>query len=206
MPGFPDQERTPERPRTRTGKWPRTKTQLGSASLSTRRGQNSSGGGAPTAAAAQINHVQLKHPKHQLLLVQCRDHGRQFLVDGGFGRFLTQIQTDLFIPAVDNTTQRAGHVNEVQIDQQLRKILENFPQVIKVISRGYSKLQRQHGVKHVMETGDSCPARSRAAAEREFRAMEQAGIVSCSSGSTWACTWWRSLASMNGGLAATSAI
>ena len=37
-------------------------------------------GSTPTAAAAPINHVLLKHPKHELLFVQCRNSGRQFLV------------------------------------------------------------------------------------------------------------------------------
>ena len=73
--------------------------------------------------------------------------------------------------------------------------MKNFPQVMKVSSSGYSKLQPQHVVEHVIERGDSRPARSRAqglfekkraAAEHEFRAMEQAGIVSRSMGSPWA--------------------
>ena len=73
------------------------------------------------------------------------------LVEKSDGRFLTQIQTDLFIPAVNNTTWWAGHVNQVQIDQRVRKILNNFPQVTKVSSSSYSKL--------VIETGDLCQAR-----------------------------------------------
>ena len=81
MPGFPDQERTPEWLRMRTGKLPRTRTQLGPASSSANGGQNSSGNGAPTATTP-INHVQIQRPRHQLLYVQCRDSGRQFLVDG----------------------------------------------------------------------------------------------------------------------------
>ena len=123
--------------------------------------------------------------------------GRDFLaenrlVENYAGRFLTQIRTDLFIPAVHYMTRRAGHVNQVQIDQQRSNILKNFPQVTKVSSSGYSKLQPQHGVEHVIQTGDSRPARSpapllfgkkRAAAEHEFRAMEGAGIVIRSSGS-----------------------
>ena len=74
-------------------------------------------------------------------------------------------------------------------------MLKKFPQVTKFSSSGYSKLQPQHGVEHVIETGDLRPARSRVwllfakkhtAAEREFRAMERAGIISRSSGSPWA--------------------
>ena len=54
------------------------------------------------------------------------------LVENYAGRFLTQIQTDLIIPAVDNTTRPASNVNQVHIDQQVRKILMNLPQVTKV--------------------------------------------------------------------------
>ena len=82
VPRFPDQERTPEWPRMRAGKWLRTRTQLGPASSSTRRGQYSSSGHMPTATAAPINHVQLQCPKHELFFVQCQDSGHQFLVNG----------------------------------------------------------------------------------------------------------------------------
>ena len=84
--GFPDQERTRTKERlwTRTGKRLRTRTQLGPASLLAKQGQNSSGGGAPTAAAT----LKLQHPGHQLLFVCCRDSGRQFLVDSGFAATL----------------------------------------------------------------------------------------------------------------------
>ena len=66
---------------SRTGKRPRTSTQLSPASSSTAKGQANSSGGAPTAASAPINHVRLQHPKHGLLFVSCQDTGRQFLVD-----------------------------------------------------------------------------------------------------------------------------
>ena len=77
------------------------------------------------------------------------------LVENYAGRFLTQIQTDLFIPAVDNTTRRTSHVNQVQIDQRVRKMLKNFPKVTKVSSSGYSKLQPQHGMEHIL-TLETC--------------------------------------------------
>ena len=36
--------------------------------------------------------------------------------------------------------------------QRVRKMLKCFPQVTKVSSSGYSKLQPQHGVEHIIET------------------------------------------------------
>ena len=80
--------------------------------------------------------------------------GRDFLAENRHvknhsGQFLTQIQTDLIIPAFNNTKQQAGHVNQVQVDQQVKNIIRDFPQVTRVSSSSYSKLQPQHGV----ETG-----------------------------------------------------
>merc|ERR1711911_519752 len=107
------------------------------------------------------------------------------LVENYAGRFLTQIQTDLFIPA-DNRTRQTDSVNHVQADQKVRQLLRDFPRVTQVSSSGYSKLRPQHGVYHEINTGNAQPSRSRArplfgkkraAAEREFRAMERAGIV-----------------------------
>ena len=69
--------------KARTGKRPRTRTQLGQASFSAQQRQNNSGGGAPIAVSAHINHVQLQRPGHKLLFVRCRDSGCQFLVECG---------------------------------------------------------------------------------------------------------------------------
>ena len=102
------------------------------------------------------------------------------LVENYAGRFLTQIQTDLFIPA-DNRTRQTDSVNHVQADRKVRQLLRDFPRVTQVSSSGYSKLRPQHGVYHEINTGNAQPSRSlvrplfgkkRAAAEREFRAME----------------------------------
>ena len=101
--------------------------------------------------------------------------GRDFLaenrlVENYSGRFLIQIQ--------------------VQVDQRVNNILRDFPQVTRVSSSGYSKLQTQHGVEHIIETGDARPARrhrarplfgkKRAAAEKEFRLLSAGGRVSAS--------------------------
>ena len=125
--------------------------------------------------------------------------GRDFLADNRLvenyaGRFLTQIQTDLFIPA-DNQTRPTDSVNHVQVDRKVKQLLRDFPQVTRVSSSGYSKLRPQHGIQHEINTGGAQPSRSRArplfgkkraAALREFRAMEKAGIVTRSEGSPWA--------------------
>ena len=55
------------------------------------------------------------------------------------GGFLTQIQTDLFIPAVDNKRQQASHGNQVQDDQRVKNILHDFPKVTRMISSVYSR-------------------------------------------------------------------
>ena len=86
--------------------------------------------------------------------------GRDFLaenhlVENYSGLFLTQIQTDLFIPAVDNEKRQASHVNQVQVDQHMKNILCDFPKVTRVSSSGYSKLQPQHGVEHIL-TLETC--------------------------------------------------
>ena len=101
------------------------------------------------------------------------------LVENYAGRFLTQIQTDLFIPA-DNQTGLTDSVNHVQVDQKVQQLFREFPQITRVSSSGYSKLRPQHGVQHEINTGGAQPSRSRArplfgkkraAALREFRAM-----------------------------------
>ena len=55
------------------------------------------------------------------------------------GCFLTQIQTNLFILAVDNKRQQASHGNQVQNDQRVKNILHDFPKVTRVSSSGYSR-------------------------------------------------------------------
>ena len=80
--------------KARTGKRPRRRTQLRTAS-SAKQGQNSRSSGAQTAAVScqqqqgcgnssgrLLNHVQLQRPGHKLLFVRCRDSGRQFSVNG----------------------------------------------------------------------------------------------------------------------------
>ena len=158
-PGFPDQERTrtEKRPGTRTGKRPRTRTQLGPAFSSIEQGQSSSGGSAPTAAAAPFNLVQL-----QRLVISCflfvaggqlfshtficakvkvpilgRDVlAENRLIENQFGRFLVQIQTDLLIPGVDNKKQQVSHVDQVLVDQRVKNILRDFPKVTRVVREG----------------------------------------------------------------------
>ena len=109
------------------------------------------------------------------------------------GRFLTQIQSDLFIPATDRT--RPANVNHVQADPRVQKLLKEYSRVTQVSSSGYSKLLPQHGVYHHIDTGKARASRSRArllfgkkraAAEREIKAMLKAGVVSRSAGSPWA--------------------
>ena len=80
--------------------------------------------------------------------------GRDFLaenrlVENYAGRFLTQIQTDLFIPATDRT-RLANNVNHVQADPRVQKLLKEYS---RVSSSGYSKLLPQHGVYHHIDTG-----------------------------------------------------
>jgi len=125
--------------------------------------------------------------------------GRDFLaenqlVENYAGRFLTQIQTDLFIPAIDQTGP-ANNVNHVQADPRVQKLLKEYSQVTQVSSSGYSKLLPQHGIFHHIDTGEARASRSRArplfgkkraAAESEFKAMLKAGVVSRSAGSPWA--------------------
>ena len=65
------------------------------------------------------------------------------------GHFLTQIQTDLFIPATDRT-RLANNVNHVQADPRVQKLLKEYS---RVSSSGYSKLLSQHGVYHHIDTG-----------------------------------------------------
>ena len=110
------------------------------------------------------------------------------------GRFLTQIQTDLFIPATDRT-RRANSVNHVQADPRVQKLLKEYPHVTQVSSSGYSKLLPLHGVYHHIDTGKSRASRSRArplfgkkraTVEREFKTMLKAGVVSRSAESPWA--------------------
>ena len=110
------------------------------------------------------------------------------------GRFLTQIQTDLFIPATDRT-RLANNVNHVQADPRVQKLLKEYSCVTQVSSSGYSKLLPQHGVYHHIDTNEARASHSRtrplfgkkgAAAERKFKAMLKAGVVSRSPGSPWA--------------------
>ena len=105
-----------------------------------------------------------------------------------------QIQTDLFIPATDRT-RPANNVNHVQADPRVQKLLKEYSRVTQVSSSGYSKLLSQHGVYHHIDTGKaralcSCArllfGKKRAAAEREFKAMLKAAVVSRSAGSPWA--------------------
>ena len=98
------------------------------------------------------------------------------LVENYAGRFLRQIQTDLFIPAVDNTTRRTSHINQVQIDQRVRKMLKNFPQVTKVSSSDYSKLQPQHGI---------CPSPSSSPPNSSFSDTSSTPTASGPRQSTW---------------------
>ena len=121
------------------------------------------------------------------------------LVENYAGCFLTQIQTDLFIPAT-NWTRWADSVNHVQADSRVQQLLKEDPRVTQVSSSGYSKLQLQHGIYHHIDTGEvrarARPlfGKKRAAAECEFKAMLK-GVVSRSARSPWAprCTWSRSL-------------
>ena len=122
--------------------------------------------------------------------------GRDFLagnrlVENYAGRFLTQIQTDLFIPAT-NRTRQTDSVNQIQADPRVQQLLKDFPRVAQV---SYSKLPLQHGFYHHIDTGTARASRSHvqllfgkksAAAEREFKAMLRAGVISRSEGSPWA--------------------
>ena len=92
--------------------------------------------------------------------------GRDFLagnrlVENYAGRFLTQIQTDLFIPAT-NWTRWADSVNHVQADSRVQQLLKEYPRVTQVSSSGYSKLLLQHGIYHHIHTGEARASRSRA--------------------------------------------
>ena len=102
------------------------------------------------------------------------------------GRFLTQIQTDLFIPATDRT-RPANNVNHVQADPRVQKLLKEYTQVS---SSGYSKLLPQHNIHHHIEMGEAQASRSCSlplfGKKREFKAMLKAGVVSRSAGSPWA--------------------
>ena len=122
--------------------------------------------------------------------------GRDFLaenrlVENYAGRFLTQIQTDLFILAIDQT-RPANNVNHVQADPRVQKLLKEYSRVTQVSSSGYSKLLPQHGVFHHIDTGEARSraqplfGKKRATAKREFKAMLKAGVVSRSAGSPWA--------------------
>ena len=89
--------------------------------------------------------------------------GRDFLaenrlVENYAGRFLTQIQTDLFIPATDRT-RRANSVNHVQADPRVQKLLKEYPRVTQVSSSSYSKLLPQHEVYHHINTGEARASR-----------------------------------------------
>ena len=57
------------------------------------------------------------------------------LVENYAGRFLTQIQTELFIPAI-NRTRQTDSVNHVQADRKVQQLLREFPRVTKVSSSG----------------------------------------------------------------------
>merc|ERR1712026_127309 len=138
---------------------------------------------------------------HQFICARVKQPilGRDFLADNRLvenyaGRFLTQIQTDLFIPA-DNQTRPTDSVNHVQVDRKVKQLFREFPQVTRVSSSGYSTLRPQHGIQHEIHTDGAQPSRARArplfgkklaAAKREFHAMEAAGIVTRSASSPWA--------------------
>ena len=116
------------------------------------------------------------------------------LVENYVGRFLTQIQMDLFIPAT-NRTRQTDSVNQVQADPRVQQLLKDFPRVTQVSCSGYSKLWPQQGVYHHIDTGTAQASRSRArqlfgkkraTAEHEFNSMLRAGVVSRSDGSPWA--------------------
>ena len=57
--------------------------------------------------------------------------GRDFLADNRLvenyaGRFLTQIKTELFIPA-DNQTRPTDSINHVQADRKVKQLIREFP-------------------------------------------------------------------------------
>ena len=138
---------------------------------------------------------------HQFICARVKQPilGRDFLADNRLvenyaGRFLTQIQTDLFIPA-DNQSGPTDSVNHVQVNRKVKQLFREFPEVTRVSSSGYSKLMPQHGVEHEIRTDGAQPSRARArplfgkklaAAKREFDAMQKAGIVVRSASSPWA--------------------
>ena len=92
------------------------------------------------------------------------------------GCFLTQIQMDPFIPAVNNKKQRASLVKQVEVDQRVKNILRDFSQVMRDAPR--LPLCAAHTVRPLFK--------KHAAAEKEFCAMEPGGIISHRMGSPWA--------------------
>ena len=72
--------------------------------------------------------------------------GRDFLVKNRLvetysGCFLTQIQTDQLIPAVDNKKQQASHVKQVQNNLHMNSKLQPHG-VENIIKMGYARLVR----------------------------------------------------------------
>ena len=119
---------------------------------------------------------------HQFICARVKQPilGRDFLADNRLvenyaGRFLTQIQTDLFIPA-DNQTGPTDSVNHVQVNRKVKQLFKEFPEVTRVSSSGYSKLMPQHGIQHEIHTGEAQPSRARAAAFREEAGRCQARV------------------------------
>ena len=85
--------------------------------------------------------------------------GRDFLaenrlVENYAGRFLTQIQTDLFIPAVVNRTRQVSHVNQVPGPGQpsseiaVERIFSSY--------KSQQGLQPQHGVGRACDRHGQC--------------------------------------------------
>ena len=69
----------------------------------------------------------------------CDFKGSNQLIENHGGRLLTQIQSDLFIPAVDSKKWQSSSVNHVADDKQMKDRLYEIPYITCVNSRDYSK-------------------------------------------------------------------
>ena len=144
------------------------RTKLSPLPLSIPQRPNNNSSGAPTAAATTTNHVKLWHPGHKLLFVQCQASGRPF-----FGRWQLCRHPLAAGPCLMQLKAHQHHPHKRQ-----REPHPKFCSATREISLG-GQIFTLSFVHHARLTF----GKRQAAAEWEFKALEKAGIINCSTNS-----------------------